>query len=101
MGVFDGHGANGHRVSQYTAEEIPSRLASRMMSWKVYDEDKEGSISAELMTEVYKEVNGSLPYTMQCQSSCISVDGCIWPMPGTARASTYASANPPRRTMGN
>jgi serine/threonine protein phosphatase PrpC len=59
LGIFDGHGTNGHRVAQFAAEEIPSRLASKMMSSTTnkYDDDKEGSISEELITEVYKEVD--------------------------------------------
>ncbi|KAL3801137.1 hypothetical protein ACHAW5_011085 [Stephanodiscus triporus] len=56
VGIFDGHGDNGHKVSKFASEEIPARLASKMMANK-YEDDKEKSITKDMIVEVFKEVD--------------------------------------------
>jgi serine/threonine protein phosphatase PrpC len=59
VGVFDGHGDDGHLVSQYASEEIPSRIASKMMS-SGYEDDKSKSINEDMIVRVFKEVDERL-----------------------------------------
>jgi serine/threonine protein phosphatase PrpC len=59
VGVFDGHGDNGHNVSQFLSEEIPSLIAKKMIA-NNYQSDKEKSITKDLIVDVFKEVDGAL-----------------------------------------
>ena len=56
IGIFDGHGDNGHKVSQFLSEEIPSRIAKNMIA-NNYENDKEKSITKDLIVDVFKEVD--------------------------------------------
>jgi serine/threonine protein phosphatase PrpC len=56
VGIFDGHGDNGHLVSQFLSEEIPSRIAKYMIA-NNYDNDKGKSIDEDLIVGVFREVD--------------------------------------------
>ncbi|KAL3811010.1 hypothetical protein ACHAXA_002287 [Cyclostephanos tholiformis] len=58
-GVFDGHGDNGHHVSQFVSEQIPSRIASGMVK-SGYEDDKSKSIDGGSIVGVFREVEGAL-----------------------------------------
>ena len=58
-GIFDGHGHDGHLVSQFLSEEIPSRIAKNMIA-NDYENDKEKSINGGLIVDVFREVDGAV-----------------------------------------
>ncbi|KAL3801870.1 hypothetical protein ACHAW5_003783 [Stephanodiscus triporus] len=59
VGVFDGHGKRGHDVAKYASEEIPARIASKMVR-NNYNEDKESSITRDLIVEAFVEVDNDV-----------------------------------------
>jgi serine/threonine protein phosphatase PrpC len=62
VGVFDGHGNKGHEVAKYASEEIPSRISSKMVLNK-YDDDKERSLTKDMVVETFREVDADVPIT--------------------------------------
>jgi serine/threonine protein phosphatase PrpC len=60
VGVFDGHGKKGHEVAKYVSEEIPSRIASKMLR-NNYKDDKESSITVDMIVETFLEVDEGVP----------------------------------------
>jgi hypothetical protein len=59
-GVFDGHGRRGHEAAKLLSEEIPSRIASKMLRNKYHD-DKESSITKDMIVETFVEVDKDVP----------------------------------------
>lgn len=56
MGVFDGHGENGHRVSQYAAQKVPELFAEAL---------KAGSTPADAMKHACVETNTQLHHSVE------------------------------------
>jgi serine/threonine protein phosphatase PrpC len=63
LGIFDGHGDEGHIVAQYAAREIPEVLAHKLNSINSPIED-EDSIVSQLLKDTFVEVDKLGPPNM-------------------------------------
>eukprot|EP00802_Teleaulax_amphioxeia_P017076 Tamp_17219.p1 GENE.Tamp_17219~~Tamp_17219.p1 ORF type:complete len:220 (+),score=45.49 Tamp_17219:241-900(+) len=78
FGVFDGHGASGHLVSQYVAEELP-KLLNRDVLRRESDvpSDKAEGV-AKILLQAFEKVNNMLETNKTIDSSLSGVYYCLF-----------------------